>query len=178
MTNRTRNLWRSAWTDSAGYQLAELLVIIGVISVLAAIGFPLYLSYARAQETDGAARTVVTALNEARQFAITRGISYTVETQTNPNNRMRLTCVVAAGSPCTTAVYVGPGTDGSGWRRLENASQIVLGPSITFTSLGAPPVGTGAVRFRVQNSTATGSLDVCVSPSGRIKVQAQTVACP
>src|SRR5206468_802712 len=93
---------------------------------LAAIGFPLYLSYARAQETDGAARTVVTALNEARQFAITRGISYTVETQTNPNNRMRLTCVVAAGSPCTTAVYVGPGTDGSGWRTLENASQMIL----------------------------------------------------
>jgi len=176
MTNSTRNLWRSAWTDSAGYQLAELLVIVGVISVLAAIGFPLYLSYARAQETDGAARTVVTALNQARQFAITRGVSYTVETQINPNNRMRLTCVVAAGSPCTTAVYTGPGTDGSGWRRLENASQIVLGPSITFTSLGA--VSTGVARFRVQNSTATGSLDVCVRPSGRIKVQAQTVGCP
>ena len=178
MTRNTAILVRAFRPDSAGFTVAELLVLLAVVSILCAIGFPLYLSYARAQETDGAARTVVTALNEARQFAITRGISYTVETQTNPNNRMRLTCVVAAGSPCTTAVYVGPGTDGSGWRTLENASQIVLGPSITFTSLGAPPVGTGAVRFRVQNSTATGSLDVCVSPSGRIKVQAQTVACP
>jgi len=51
--------------DSAGYALVELLVLITVISVLAAIGFPLYLSYARAQETDGAARVIVVSLNQA-----------------------------------------------------------------------------------------------------------------
>ena len=136
MTNSTRNLWRSAWTDSAGYQLAELLVIIGVISVLAAIGFPLYLSYSRAQETDSAARVLVVSLNQARQLAVTRGLSYSVETQTNPSNRMRFCS--GAVVPCpTAAVYTGPETDGSGWRKLENASRITLGPTITFSSLGA-----------------------------------------
>jgi len=72
-------------------------------------------------------------------------------------------------------VYTGAETDGSGWRRLENASRITLGPAITFNSLGA---ATAAGVLRVQNSTATGTLDVCVSPSGRIRVQANGAACP
>jgi Tfp pilus assembly protein FimT len=169
-------LWRRASTASSGFQLVELLVLLGVVGIITAIGAPMYLSYYRAQQTEGAARTIVTALHQARQLAITRGITYTVETQTNPNNRMRFTC--AAGPLCPTPVFVGPGTDGSGWRTLENASRIVQGPTITFTSLGAATVAPGGTPFRVQNSTATGSLDVCVSPSGRIRVQAQGAACP
>src|SRR5438445_153249 len=42
-------------------------------------------------------------------------------------------------------------------------------------SLGA---ATAAGVLRVQNSSATGSLDVCVSPSGRIRVQGVGAACP
>jgi len=55
MTGKSRNLRRLAWTSSAGYQMLEILVVLAVLSVIMAIGFPLYLSYARAQETDGAA---------------------------------------------------------------------------------------------------------------------------
>lgn len=171
-----KSLWRSALAASSGFQLVELLVLLGVAAILSAIGFPLYLSYHRAQETEGAARTIVASLHQARQLAIMRGITYTVETQTNPNNRMRFTCT--AGPLCPTPVFVGPGTDGSGWRRLENSSRITQGPTITFTSLGAATVAPGGTPFRVQNSTATGTLDVCVFPSGRIRVQAQGAACP
>ena len=173
MTRKARSLWRSAVMTSSGYQLVELLILLGVLSIITAIGVPAYLSYHRAQETEGAARTILTAMHQARQLAIMRGVSYSVETQTNPNNRMRFTCV--AGPQCPTPVFVGPGTDGAGWRTLENASRIILGPTITFTSLGAAgPAGV----LRVQNSTATGSLDVCVAPSGRIRVQAVGAACP
>ena len=174
MTNQTTRLWRNFRMDSAGYALVELLVLITVISILAAIGFPLYLSYARAQETDGAARVIVVSLNQARQLAVTRGVSFSIETQTNPNNRLRFCSGVTVPCP-TAAVYTGAETDGSGWRRLENASRITLGPAITFNSLGA---ATAAGVLRVQNSTATGTLDVCVSPSGRIRVQANGAACP
>jgi Tfp pilus assembly protein FimT len=164
---------RNVWTNSAGFQLAELLVLLGVLSILTVIGFPMYLSFHRAQETDGAARTIVTALAQARQLAITRGISYSVVSLTHPNNRMRFTCV--AGPLCPTPIYTGPGTDGAGWRTLENASRITVGPTITFNSLGgAVPGGV----LRVQNSSATGSLDVCVTPSGKIRVQAVAAACP
>ena len=152
----------------------KLVVLVAVISVLSAIGFPLYLSYSRAQETDGAARTIVVSMNQARQLAVMRGVSFSVETQTNPNNRMRFCSGVTV--PCPGGqVYTGPGTDGAGWRTLENATRITVAPAITFSSLGA---ATASGALRVQNSSATGSLDVCVSPSGRIKIQAQGAACP
>ncbi len=174
MTKNTALLGRSFRPTSAGFTVVELVVLVAVISVLSAIGFPLYLSYSRAQETDGAARTIVVSMNQARQLAVMRGVSFSVETQTNPNNRMRFCSGVTV--PCPGGqVYTGPETDGAGWRRLENATRITVAPAITFNSLGAA-AASGALR--VQNSSATGSLDVCVSPSGRIKIQAQGAACP
>ena len=174
MTKITAILGRSFRPSSAGFSVAELVVLVAVISVLSAISFPLYLSYSRAQETDGAARVIVVALNQARQLAVTRGVSFSAESQTNPNNRMRFCSGLVV--PCPGGnVYTGAETDGNGWRRLENGSRITLGPTITFSSLGA---ATAAGVLRVQNSSATGSLDVCVSPSGRIKVQAVGAACP
>jgi Tfp pilus assembly protein FimT len=174
MTKNIALLGRSFRPASAGFTVVELVVLVAVISVLSAIGFPLYLSYSRAQETDGAARTIVVSMNQARQLAVMRGVSFSVETQTNPNNRMRFCSGVTV--PCPGGqVYTGPGTDGAGWRTLENAARITVAPAITFNSLGAA-AASGALR--VQNSSATGSLDVCVSPSGRIKIQAQGTACP
>jgi len=166
MKNAAIRIWSHARSASAGYSVVELVILVFVISILAAIGFPMYLSYHRAQETDGAARTIVTALNHARQLAITRGVSFSIETETNPNNRTRFCSGVV--TPCPGGqVYTGAETDGSGWRRLESGSRIVQGPAITFSSLGA---ATTAGTLRVQNSSATGCLDVVVSPSGRIRI--------
>jgi Tfp pilus assembly protein FimT len=174
MTKNTAILRRSFRPSSAGFTVVELVVLVAVISILSAIGFPLYLSYSRAQETDSAARVIVVSLNQARQLAVTRGVSFSIETQTNPNNRMRFCSGTTV--PCPTAqVYTGAETDTSGWRTLENGSRITAGPAITFSSLGA---ATAAGVLQVQNSSASGSLDVCVSPSGRIKVQAVGTACP
>jgi Tfp pilus assembly protein FimT len=176
MKNAANRLWpiaRASGRASSGYSVVELVILVFVISILAAMGFPMYLSYSRAQETEGAARAIVTSLNQARQLAITRGTSFSVETQTNPNNRTRACAGTAV--PCGGGIITGPGTDGSGWRRLENASRILAGPAITFSSLGA---ATASGVVRVQNSSATGSLDVCVSPSGRIRIQAPGATCP
>src|SRR6266404_2831235 len=96
--NMTKNavlLRRSFRPGSAGFTVVELVVLVAVIGILSAIGFPLYLSYSRAQETDGAARVIVVALNQARQLAVTRGGSYSVDTQTAPNNRVRFFCTNA-----------------------------------------------------------------------------------
>ena len=174
MIGKSQSLRRFIRKSEAGYQMVELLVFLAVVSVIMAIGFPMYLSYARAQETDGAARTVVVALNHTRSLAVTRGTSYTVTSQTHPNNRMRSSCVADA-TWCPTPIYIGAGTDGSGWRTLENGARITLGPAITFNSVGA---ATASGVIRVSNSTATGSLDVCVNPSGKIRVQAVGAACP
>jgi len=174
MTKNTVRLTRSFRSAAAGFTIVELVVLVAVISILCAIGFPLYLSYARAQETDSAARVIVVALNQARQLAVMRGISFSAETQTNPSNRMRFCSGTVV--PCPGGnVYTEAGTDANGWRTLENGSRITAGPTITFSSLGA---ATANGILRVQNSSGTGSLDVCVSPSGRIKVQAVGTACP
>ena len=174
MTKNTVIRGRNFRLDSGGFTVVELIVLVAVIGILSAIGFPLYLSYSRAQETDSAARVIVVALNQARQLAVTRGVSFSAETQTNPNNRMRFCSGTVV--PCPGgSVFTGPETDGNGWRTLENGSRITAGPTITFSSLGA---ATASGVLRVQNSSATGSLDVCVSPSGRIKVQAVGTACP
>lgn len=160
---------------AGGFTLVELLAVIALIVVVAAIGAPFYLSYQRAQETNGAARELVTVLNQARQLAITRSTSFSVESEANPQNRLRLCS--GTTTPCPGgSVWTGPGTDGSGWRVLDNGSRITQNPRITFSSLGAPPVG-GSGSLRVQNSSGTGCLDVVVSPSGRIQITA-SAACP
>jgi type IV fimbrial biogenesis protein FimT len=160
---------------TGGFTLVELLAVIALIVIVTAISAPFYLSYQRAQETNGAARELVAALNQARQLAITRSTSFSVESQTNPQNRIRLCSGVA--TPCPGgSVWIGPSTDSTGWVVLDNGARITQNPRITFSSLGAPPVG-GSGTLRVQNSSATGCLDVVVSPSGRIQITASG-ACP
>jgi prepilin-type N-terminal cleavage/methylation domain-containing protein len=164
---------RHASAAASGFSLVELLSVIALIAIVAAIGAPFYLSYQRAQETNGAARELLTILNQARQLAITRSLSFSLEAETNPNNRTRLCS--GAVTPCPGgAVWLGPGTDGSGWRVLDNGSRITQNPRITFSSLGG---ATATGSLRVQNSSGTGCLDVVVSPSGRIQITS-SAACP
>lgn len=157
---------------AGGFTLVELLAVIALIVIVAAISAPFYLSYHRAQETNGAAREIITILNQARQLAITRSSSFSVEAQANPQNRLRMCAGVA--TPCAGGIWTGPETDGAGWRVLDNGSRITQNPRITFSSLGA---ATATGTLRVQNSSATGCLDVVVSPSGRIQIT-PSGACP
>lgn len=157
----------------AGFTLIEILIVIALIVIVTAIGTPFYISYQRAQETSGAARELITVLNRARQLAITRSNSVSIEAQTHPQNRWRL--CTGATTPCPGgAIVTGPGTDASGWAVMDNRSRITQGPRITFNSLGA---ATATGSLRVQNSSQTGCLDVAVSPSGRIQLLG-AAACP
>lgn len=167
------NRARGRIAAAGGFTLLELLAVIALVVIVAAIGAPFYLSYQRAQETNGAARELITALNQARQLAITRSSSFSIEAEANPQNRLRLCSGVA--TPCPGgSVWTGQGTDGAGWTVLDNGSRITQNPRITFNSLGA---ATATGLLRVQNSSGTGCLDVVVSPSGRIQITA-SAACP
>ena len=114
-------------------------------------------------------------MNQARQLAVTRGVSFSAGDANEPEQPDAVLLGHRRPSAPAAQVFTGAETDASGWRRLENGSRITAGPTITFNSLGA---ATAAGVLRVQNSSATGSLDVCVSPSGRIRVQAVGTACP
>jgi Tfp pilus assembly protein FimT len=147
-----------------------------VIGIITAIGAPMFLSFQRAQEAEGAAQEVVTMLNRARQLAITRGTSFTMETEATAPFRSRFCSGVVAScpNPVDATVWRGEGTDGSGWFPRENGVSVVLRPVISFNTLGAA-VASGTLR--VQDSGGTACRDIVVNPSGRIQITA-SAACP
>jgi prepilin-type N-terminal cleavage/methylation domain-containing protein len=160
---------------SAGFGLVELCVVVAVLSIVAAISLPFYLNYLRAQQADTGARELVTMLNQARQLAITRNTSFSVEVEASPQNRVRF-CTGTA-TPCPGgAVWIGAGTDSAGWMGLDNDVRIVANQAVTFSSMGAST--TAARVIQVRDPAATSTLSVCVSPSGRLRITAPTASCP
>ncbi len=161
----------SSW--HGGYSIVELVVAIAVIVVITALGIPQYLSYQRSQNADGASRSLVATLNQARQLAVMTSGSYSVETQAAPRNQLRF--CAGATTPCPVGtVWTGAGTNGAGWMPLDNAANIVVAAPITFTSLGGATV---AGTFRVQDPSGTACRDVVVKPSGSIQIAA-SASCP
>src|SRR5713226_10661972 len=89
-----------------GFSLPELLVVLAVVGILAAMSTPLFLNYYRTAQVRGAASDIAAYLNQGRQLALQR----------NGN-----VCVHVTASAmhyhlggCGGAAWVGPGTDGAG----------------------------------------------------------------
>jgi prepilin-type N-terminal cleavage/methylation domain-containing protein len=144
-----------------GFTLAELMVVVAVIGILAVVGTPLFLSYLQASQTRGAAQEVATLLHRARQMAIANNTSYRVEVDV-AGNRLRFV------RTSDNTPWIGPGTDSQGYRRLENEARLMTPTANpTFNPLGTAGGGT----IPVQNSPGTSTLSVVVSSSGRIRIQ-------
>lgn len=167
------NRQSSAFRNADGFSFIELTVVIGLIGILTAFFVPTLVTFIQAQRTQGAARELISLLNQARQLAITRNQPWSVEVQATPQNQLRF-CQGTA-TPCPVGnVWNGPGTRPGGWMVMANGDRITLAPAITFTQLGAAaPGGT----LRVQNSSGSSCLDVVVSVSGRMRI-APAGGCP
>lgn len=170
LTERARvSQRRSLRTNPRGFSLVELMVVIAVIGIITAVATPFFLSFLQAQRLRGAAQQVQTFLNQARQLAIARNISYRVEVnQTGTGLRF---VRVSDSTPWT-----GPGTDGSGYFGLDTEIQLInqSGTNPTFNPFGAAST---AGTLRVRNLQGTQCLDVIVSVSGRIRT-AGAASCP
>lgn len=148
-----------------GFTLMELMAAIAVIGIISIVATPLFMTFLRAMETRGAAGELAALLHQARELAIARNTDYRVEVEPD-NNRLRF--VDASDAP-----WIGPGTDGQGFRRLQNLSRLTCATANpTFNPLGSAGGGT----ITVQNASGTSSLNVVVSPSGRIRQCGPTVA--
>lgn len=162
----TRRL-RSSLICTDGFSLAELLVVLGVIGILAVISLPILVDVLQAQQTKGAAQELVTLLNQARQLAIATNSRYRVEIDT-VNNRLRFAQSTDGGA--TYNPQIGAGTDGAGYRGLENQARIsavnITPPNFTFNHLGTGNQGT----ITVQDSRSNSSLGVVVATTGRIRI--------
>ena len=160
----TQRLSDDSLASEQGFTLVELVIIVGIISLLAVPTTIAFLNFQRTQALNGAAQQMVNHLNQARQLAITANTSYKIEFDTT-NNKLRFLRPATCSSSCTA--WTGPGTDGSGWRTLENGAQIACAPSttITFNYMGTGTSGT----VQVKAATGTDSRYVTVGTTGRVR---------
>lgn len=143
-----------------GFSAAELLVVVAVIGILAAVAVPYFLSYWRAATLRAAAEELAAVLNDARQLAISRNRSVCVS---NDGTRVRFHLDTCAGTAITR-----PGSDGQGWITLTNGQRVTGSTAnVTFNYLGA---ATTAATYTVQNPNGNSTLCVVVAASGRVRI--------
>lgn len=146
----------SVWNRN-GFSVAELLVVIAVIGILALLALPWWLTSLPAQVVRAGAREVQSGLHQARLFAITTRQSICV--QAVPGGFRFLQ------GGCAGAAWTGLGTDGAGTFRPSN-NVALAGPNSVFT-----PFGTASQTGVLTVTGPSGNqLTVTVWPSGRVSI--------
>lgn len=145
--------------DQRGWTLVELMVVVALIGILAAMSIPFFMDYWRSAAVRAGAQELRTALLEAKQLAIRQRQNVCVQVVANGYR------IVQGG--CGGAQF----WTGTTWSatattfRLDNriGVQVAAGPPV-FTPLGAAAPGG---RFLV-TGPAGGVLSVTVSVAGRV----------
>jgi prepilin-type N-terminal cleavage/methylation domain-containing protein len=75
--------WREMLTDRRGFSLGEILVAVGVFSILTAIAVPQFIAFRPQNRLNGAARQIFSELGWARAKAVNDNSAYVVTFPTN-----------------------------------------------------------------------------------------------
>ena len=153
---------RSRLWDERGCGMTELIVVVALFGVLAALGVPNLLRYWQTSTLAAGADEVAGVLSRARALAVTQNTTVCVQvTGTN----VRLVIPTCAGT-----VWTGTGTDAAGVFRLSNSLQISnpLGVSAIFTSTGGANPG---ATYTVTNPKDGNTRSVQVLTTGRVMAQ-------
>ena len=143
--------------DRKGFSVAELLVVVATIAILASAALPWWLTYLPAATVTAVAREIQGNLNLARQLALSTRQNICVQ-------------VVPGGyrflqGGCGGAVWTGLNTDGSGTFR-PSSTVALAGGSPVFT-----PFGNASQTAILTVTTPSGrTLTVTVLPSGRVTI--------
>ena len=140
-----------------GFQLVELIIIMAIIGLLAAISVPFVVSYLQAAQLKGSAETVAAWLNQGRQLAIRRNQNICAD-------------IDGAGmhyhiANCTGTVFVGDGTNASGYVPFPAGVTMSVASPAVFTYLGA---ATPAATYTITHAGRT--ITVSVATTGRITI--------
>lgn len=171
---------------SAGFTLVELVVVVGIIVVMMAVGLPYFSSMIKGSRLDGASRQLVGDVREARSRATLTGWQYKIfgfkygGGGANPNQyRIVGRSSTSVAWPSDTAQSFQSSTQMAGaWIDFTheypgvqlNASSGYASFYVSFNPLG--------VAFEINNfsplqitSDSGGSKSVTITPAGGVKIQ-------
>jgi prepilin-type N-terminal cleavage/methylation domain-containing protein len=147
-------------SGQSGFGLTELVVVIALVGVLAALATPSLLSYSQSSALGAGAEEVASVLNRGRALAITQNTTVCVQV-TGTNVRLRT-------GGCAGTIWAGVGTDSSGVIALSNSIQVSGGTSAVFTNIGAAAPG---ATYTVTQPTTGRTRSVIVAATGRVSIQ-------
>lgn len=144
--------------NERGFGLAELIVVLAVIGLLAALAMPSMLGYWRSATISAGAAEMASILNRGRQLAIAQNGSVCVQVS---GTSVRYRTVSCAGT-----IWTGSGTTSAGLISLSNGLQI-SGGTATFTNAG----GANLANYTVTDPRTSRTRIVQVTTTGRVIVQ-------
>jgi len=170
-----------------GFTFIEMIVVLGILSVLAVVGVPALQRLVQATSLASASTELHAAAARARQEAITRGTFVTITPQTagdwttgyqtfvNPLNSPSFASgqSVGTGTSVVTSEIIAKG-EPTTWRQITwpssaSDSSVVLA-YMTFDNIGRPRNVAG--RTRVRMCVATGACkELVIDALGRIQIQ-------
>jgi prepilin-type N-terminal cleavage/methylation domain-containing protein len=151
---------------AAGFTLAELIMVIAVIGILAVMAVPSFLRYYQAAALKAGAQQLVTLINQARELAIKENNKVCAKL----SSATQMTYVRNSTNTCTGSAWVGAGTDAAG--------NISLPAGITVTASADPPAifdylgsaQTSTATYTLTNTQTNATLTVSVAASGRVSI--------
>jgi Tfp pilus assembly protein FimT len=141
--------------------MAELLVVVAFIAIMASIAVPFLFTYIPSATVNYAARELQSGLNRAKLMAVTTRQSVCVQPTASGYRFYQNTT-------CTGTPWSGTGTDANGVFSLANNITVALaaGANPIFNQFGVA-VQTGTLRVTGQTGS---SMTVSVQASGRVTI--------